>query len=245
MQNKILHALSNRQGPFASEIFSRLTDFVPVHLNSEAVNLRRKLFLDVTDTDYYLKIYLSLLYSFPDISRQLSDRITTYCIEDFNPRGVEISGGELCSAPNIAAFFTDTPPTSLPVNLTYEVNYITTTYAQLKALESGLVQKIYHNATGTDPRKLLRFDWPENFPFSGPIRLSQPWQENACVRITVAPSKFPFQLLWNSIASDRYLNRLLLNAGLIDEFIGTVDVQEKIALALAVLALDNQSVFPV
>ncbi len=106
MQNKILHALSNRQGPFASEIFSRLTDFVPIHLNAEAVNLRRKLFLDVTDTDYYLKIYLSLLYSFPDISRQLNDRITTYCIEDFNPRGVEISGGELCSAPSLFSMMT-------------------------------------------------------------------------------------------------------------------------------------------
>lgn len=244
MHNKILHALSNRKGPFVTEIFSQLPDFVPANLSDGAKTLRRKLFLHLTDTDYYLKIYLSLLYSFRDIARQLNDRVTTYRVEDFNPRGVEISGGELCSSPNLIAFFTDAPVTSLPVNLTYDVVYVSTTYAELRALESGLVQRIYHNAVGTDPAKILRFEWPESFPFSGPIRLSQPWIPGASVRIVVAPSKFPFQLLWSSIASDIYLNKLLLDAGLIEEFVGTVDVQEKIALALAVIALDNKSAFP-
>ncbi len=208
------------------------------------IALRHKLFLDVVDTDYYLRIYLALLHSFPDVTIQFKDSTKTYRVEDFNARGVDINGGDLVSAPNISAFFTDAQVTSLPVNLTYDLNYIDHNTLELRALENGLIQQVAYFMAGSDPNKILRLTWPDAFPFYGPVRLTQAWIPGANVRITVSPSNFPYLLLWKEIAGDMYLNTLLLNQNLFDAFHGTMDIQEKLMLALTVLAFSNTSVFP-
>jgi len=244
VKNKLLHALSNRAGPFPTEQFSQSPTFVPKTLTPGESALRHKLFLDVVDTDYYLRVYLALLHSFPDVTIQFNDTVKTYQVEDFNARGVDVSGGDLVSAPNIKSFFTDAPVTSLPVNLTYTIGYIDHNALELRALETGLIQKVSYHSAGIDPNKILRFHWPRDFPFHGPLRLTQNWIPGASIQITVSPSNFPYRLLWKEIAGNMYLNKLLLDQNLFEAFNSTIDMQEKLMLALTVLASSNTSIFP-
>lgn len=243
MHNKILHAVSNRPGPFVTPLLAGNLAFTPKVLSIEEKAFRSKLFLDVTDTDYYLKVYLAALHGFADMERLFEDYVTTYRIEDFPPRGVEVSGGELVSKANMVAYFTDAMPTSLPVNLHYEISYLDSVYLELSAIESGLVETLAYQITGQDSNGLLRFDW-KDFPFTGPIQLNQTWIAGAKVQISVEPSQFPYQVLLDAISGDLWINQVLVDAGLITAFKSTTDLQEKLAIALLVLGASNTSVFP-
>ncbi len=242
MHNKILHALSNRPGPFVTPLFSRSPSFVPHKAPPDELVFRNKLFLNVTTSDYYLKSYLALLHSFSDIERLFEDDLVTYRIEDFPPRGVMIEGAEFVSSPNTVGYFTDPVVTALPINQIYEVRYYSSTYLDLFAIETGLTRRTAYHASGTSPNKILRFDWMD-FPFQGPIQLNQEWAVGAKVTIAVEPSHFPVEVLWNVIRGDLWLVQNVTNQGLMDALSGTMDIQEKVAIALMILILANDVVF--
>src|SRR5580700_9293115 len=156
MKNKILHALSNRGGPFLTPLFSQTPEFVPTKPDNDELVFRAKLFLDLTNTDYYLKSYLALLHAFSDMERVLEDTITTYTIRDFMPRGVTIDGAEFLSAPNLVGRFTDALVTTIPVNLTYQLVFVSAGYLDIIAIETGLTRRTSYHLTGNSPNQIMR-----------------------------------------------------------------------------------------
>ena len=243
MRNKLLHALSNRK-TFEDPIFNGDPEFMPKELSAEEQQLRKLFCLDQI-TDYYVRVYLSLLAAYPDIVANVDDTPRTYSVLDFPPRGVVISGGELMAQQGVFGYFTDPAQTVLPIDLTYEIGYIQGgTAVRIVARETGRGWSTNAFTTGTDPNKILRVEWPEEVPFVGPIKLNQSWISGAKVVIQVQPSQFPYAHLAKQISGSAYLMRLLADNKLVDEFVETADHQRKVAIALLLLARDNTSAYP-
>lgn len=245
MKNKLLHALSNRKGPFGHALLPGDPMFAPATFSADEDDFRKKLFLDVTDTPYYLMAYVALLHAFPDLERKLTDFSITYRPEYFFPRGVSIDGADMVSSPNASGLFTDPVSTSLPVNLTYTIARIAPSRVLISAKENGTSVTASCTVAMEDPNMILHVDWPEGIPFSGPLRLKQTWAEGTTVTITVMPSRFPYKLLVTKIARHKHLSQLLLDYQMIDTFNGSVDYMERLAIVLTMLALSNPAVYPV
>lgn len=238
MRNTLLHALSNRTGPFATELFGRAAEFEPGDLSHDYEALRRKLFLDITTTDYYLKTYLTLLEIHRALWSVFVDFQETFRASDFRPLGVEISGAEFLSSQNGAGLFLDPPMRQLPVPLNYEIVYLDAAHVTLKNQETGIVVMAPYSR-GTDT---LRVDWPSHFPFAGTLKRRSAWDVGSRIDIRVEPSQFPYDLLVARVQNDTLFLKMLSQIGWVDEFMGSVDDQEKAAIALVTVAAHNPAV---
>jgi len=241
MINKLLHALSNRDS-FHEPVFRSDTGFSTKVVGEEERKLRALLLLDVTDTDYYLKVYLGLIHAYPDIEAHFDDKGRTYDVEDFGIQAVQIDGADFMSAVNAIGLFTDPVSEELPVNLRYRIRYDQPEYAELSVRESGLIRKSRYNLSADG--KVIHIDWPDDFPFSGPLQLQEPWAMGSEINIAVEPRHFPYEVMVSRLSNNAYLIRQISEAGLVDEYVNTQDHQRKVAIALAILAANNTSVFP-
>lgn len=243
MINRFLHALRNRKGAFNEAMFAEDPNFVPAALSREANHLRQMLYLHVTSTDYYLKAFASAVAAYPDIELLLDDKVTSYRMSDMPPRGVEISGADFLSKQNLVGFFTDQASQTLPVGLTYLISYFEPGWITIRCVETGIIRRTTCLLTGSAPTQTMRVEWPDEFPFEGPLSLKQHWVPGSSIEILVEPSKFPYEALVARITGNAYLMRLLINAQLVDEFLSFPDYQRKIAIAATVLAMDNPSAY--
>lgn len=241
MINKILHAVSNR-ALFYTPLFVPQPGFLAAVLSSDAQNLRTALLLNVLNTDYYLKIYLGLLEAYPDLKAQFNDWHTSYEVTDFLPRGVLVDGGDFLSAPNIAGTFTDPPNTTLPVNLTYLIDYQSANLCNVTLVEQGNSQLVSYQLFGKAPEQILSLDWPDTLPFVGQIKLTQNWTLNSRVQIFVEPSQFPYDLILASAERWPYLNTLLVSYGMNDAYAYSVETTEKLAIIITLLGLSNPAI---
>jgi hypothetical protein len=239
MINKLLHALSNRK-KFQESMFRSDPGFSPALLSEENLMLRQLLFLDVSDTDYYLKIYLGLLHAYPDIEANFQDDVRTYDVEDFGIKVVKVDGGDFLSALP-AGFYTDPISNHLPVWLRYQIRYDLPGYVRLLNQEAQVVRRSRFNLSADS--KIMHVDWPEDFPFTGPLKIPSPWTTGSAINIQVEPRHFPYEEMAQRLSSNVYLMRLISEASLVDEYVNTRDIQRKVAIALAVVAANNPSVY--
>jgi len=239
MINKILHALSNRK-KFQEYTFRPDPGFSPALLSDEDLELRQLLFLDVSDVDYYLKIYLGLLHAYPDVEANFQDDVRTYDVEDFGIQVVKIEGGDFLSAVS-AGFYTDPVANDLPVRLRYQIRYDLPEYVQLSNRESQIIRRVRYGLSSD--RKIMHVDWPDDFPFDGPLKIASPWASGSAINIQVEPRHFPYEVMVQRLSNNVYLMRLISEAGLVDEYINTRDDQRRVAIALAVVAANNPSVY--
>jgi hypothetical protein len=239
MINKLLLALSNRE-VFHEPFFKTSADFNPALISQEESTLRKQLYLDLTHTDYYLKIYLGLLHAYPDVEDNFNDNVRTYDVEDFSIHVVKMDGGEFLSSGKLQGLYLDPISDELPVNLRYEIHYYQPGY--VRVLTRG-VANILRCQTATDG-KIIHVDWIDSLPFTGPIKVEVPWASGSVINITVEPRHFPYESMIARLNSSVYLMRLISEAGLVDEYVNTKDHQRKLAIALAVLAANNTAVYP-
>jgi hypothetical protein len=245
MINKFLHALSNRNGPFIEPCFVGASSFTPKSLSEQERKLREKLMLHITNTDHYLKRYVSCVEAYPDIHALLNDSVTSYTSKDFSHYGVSIIGADFLDMTNAQGRYIDNQAQSIPVELTYEINYHDSTYVKLVCLESNRVWMAVYQLAGDPPGQIMRIEWPMDVPFDGPLRLTQVWLQGGQIKITVEPSSFPYAEMAQRVRSDSLLTQWLAAINAIDEFYNTRDVNRQVALACVVLALSNTSVYPV
>ena len=243
MINRFIHALRNRKGGFNEPMFVEDPRFTPAVLSREANHLRQMLYLHVPSTDYYLKAYASAVEAYPDIELLLEDGIKSYRMSDMPPRGVEIAGADFLSKQNLVGFFTDRAIASLPVGMNYTIAYFEPGWVTLRCVETGILRRVACLLTGSAPNQTMRIEWPDEFPFEGPVSLKQNWVPGSMIEIIVEPSKFPYEALVARLTGNAYLMRLLINAQLVDEFLSFPDYQRKIAIATTVLAMDNPSAY--
>lgn len=242
MNNLILHLLSNRPGPFLEPLFGSNPAFVPTVVPAAEQTLRSLMFLDRTETDYYLKVYLAVLNAYPDWKQQFGYNLQeSYQPEEIMPKGVYIEGGDLATFAGSASAYTDLPVDTLPVGLHYQITWVSNTACQVTELETSFLALADVVPSGTDPNKVLGIIWPTGVPFTGPLTLNQEWGEGAVVDIFVQPSNFPFPQLVTNISGNAYLQELLLSYGLSSAFNEDMDAMEQTAMALTMLGLTNQA----
>src|SRR5665213_3084412 len=136
MNNRILHLISNRTGPFLEALFGSDSSFVPSVVPAAEIAFRQQMFLDRTETDYYLKIYLAVLNAYPDWKQQFGEALQeSYRPEDLMPKGVYISGGDLLSFAGDPGVFIDPPLNALPVELKYHISYVRNDLCNIAGLE--------------------------------------------------------------------------------------------------------------
>lgn len=243
MINRTLHALTNRTGPFNTPGFMGDSNFHPKKVTTEERSLRRKLFLDLTDTDFYVRKHLALIDSFPELGRQLQDEFKTYRIQDFLPRGISMFGGRFVSTQSIQGRFTDVKPTELPVGLTYFVGHNDNNSVVGTCKETGIRVTMSCVITQVGDETWLRPGWVPSMPFEGPMSTTQTWEQGSQIEIHVEPSSFPYQLMIDRLKGDPYLMTVLIQFSMVDEYVGAQDPAEKLAIALSCLALNNTSVY--
>jgi hypothetical protein len=187
--------------------------------------------------------------TYPDILSALNDKVISYSVKDFLPRGVRIQGATLFSNPGTSGFFSDLRPLSMPVGLSYTIdlpsvsNTINNSMCTIKQVETGIVRQA-SCILSTDPNDtLLRIDWPDGIPFQGPMRLTQPWVSGAHIYIQTEPSRFPYYAAVQGVRQQPYLSQLLSNYGVLEAFKNTQDSRDQLAIVLLVVALSNPAVY--
>ncbi len=242
MVNRVIHVLSNRQGPFDLLKVPANYDFTPRRLRAEQSLIRSALYLD--QSDYYLAAILSALAAYPDIAAYIEANIQTYDPSRVRPDRIVIQGAEFLVDKNIAGRFLDNDH-DLPLNLHYTLDYLTANTALLKGVERSQVATVKFTVSGQDPAKLLRVEWPESFPFSGPMRLSQTWAGGSRIEINVFPKDFPYTQFISKVANNPYLLERLSNLLLIEEFFASEDPVERTAMLAVALVTDDLESGPI
>jgi len=224
-------------------MFASDPTFVPANLSADDLKLRSILCLDYTTSDYYLKNYVALADIYPDILSVLNDTVTSYQTKDFLPRGVRMQGATLLSNPGVSGFYSDLRPLSLPIGLSYSIDFVAPVVCQITQIETGITLQA-GCISSSDPNDiLLRIDWPDGVPFQGPLRLTQPWVSGAHVYIQTEPSRFPYADAVNKLQQQPRLSQLLMTYGVLEAFKNTYDPMDKLVIALLVIALSNPSVY--
>jgi hypothetical protein len=244
MINKFLHALTNRKTLSTGLLFASDPGFVPMSLSPSAADLRTVLGLDNLTTDYYLHVYAALIEAYPDIKRELNDPVTTYSVYDFLPRGVVSNGAKLLSNGASSGVFTDPIITALPVPLTYIITFVSETLCQIQQIETGTVLQAPCQLSADPQNTWLRIAWPSGVPFLGVLSLTQPWVSGAVIKLKTTPSHFPYAATVAALLNNPYFSQILQTYQLSDTFQNTIDAQDQLALALAVIAASNLSVYP-
>lgn len=240
MNNLILHLISNRPGPFQDPLLGSNPGFIPTIIPADEQVLRNELYLNKTETDYYLKVYLAVLNAYPDWKQQFGYNLAeSYKPEEIMPKGVCIQGGDLIAYAGGSGLYIGLPANILPVELHYQITWVSEYVCQIAGLETNILTNAVVAVTGNDPNKILRISWPGNIPFTGPLQLNQEWAEGAIVDIFVQPSQFPFPQLVANIQGNSYLQTLLSNYGIGAEFNQDMDSMEQIAMAVTALGLAN------
>ena len=235
MINRALYALANRSQDFVTPRFNYQGGPFPSVLSSELLALRQKLFLEVTDTDYYLQMFLALLAGYPDVTREFPDPVTTYNSSDFKPAGSTVAGGSWVLPASGLAPVLDPPVVTLPVPRTYQLISQGGTQAEGRCVETGWREPFAVISAPIPGQGFsLTVEWPESWPFRGTL-ITPSWQLGSALWLQVNPSRFPWAL-WNNIAGNdpTFLNLLTPN-NLLGAWYGA-DVPEARA-AIALLAL--------
>ena len=157
MKNRLLHALSNRPGPFVTSLFGQSRDFNPRVIPEWEQSIRDTLLLDNTGTDYYLRCYLATVMAYNDIWRLIGDIPTTYQMRDFMPKGVKINGGDFAAMENLYGYFTDPAPTTFPLNLRYQIDYVGPAMCRVTMLDTGYVETlpVFINQADPTPKRVI------------------------------------------------------------------------------------------
>lgn len=242
MVNRVIHVLSNQVGPFDLLKVPANYDFIPRRLRQEQSLLRTALYLD--QSDYYLAAVLSALTAYPDIASYISENVQTYDPSRIRPDRIVMTGGEFLIDKNMAGRFLDNDH-ELPLNLRYTIDYLTPTTAMLKGLERNQVAVVKYTVSGTDPSKLLRIEWPEGFPFTGPIRLQQVWTSGSQIEINVFPKDFPYTAYVTRVANSPYLLGRLSSLLLTEEFFASEDPIERTAMIAVAMVTDDVETEPI
>ena len=241
MRNKILYALSNRSGPFNTPDFGGPQDFAPMVVSPEMASIRSALFLDRTDTDYYLQVYLSTLASYRDIEAVFGDDSQTYDLLSMSDVGTTVTGAHFASGSGNSGKFLNPTQVSLPVSINFTVSYVSASACQLVDLQRGIVR----NATcQVSADGSMAITWPPEFPFDGMMVLDQAWQPGAAFHITTVPGGFPYPALIQSLSSMPEVIKLMSEEDLLDALHGTLDPAEKLSLILLAVGMSNTAVYP-
>jgi hypothetical protein len=143
MINKFLHSLTNRRIISDDPMFASDPTFVPANLSADDLKLRSILCLDYTTSDYYLKNYVALADIYPDILSVLNDTVTSYQTKDFLPRGVRMQGATLLSNPGVSGFYSDLRPLSLPIGLSYSIDFVAPVVCQINRDRNNATSRLY------------------------------------------------------------------------------------------------------
>jgi hypothetical protein len=243
MINKFLHAITNRKALSTDPMFASDTNFAPALLDPQASAMRTALCLDYTGSDYYLRVYASVMNAFPDIQGQLNDFATTYAVTDFLPAGVFMDGARFVNNTTLQGRYLDLQPITLPVGLTYTIAFVSPGSCSIKQEETGIIVAASCRAM-TDVREtVLHVDWPLGIPFYGPLSLDQAWVNDCTICIQTCPSGFPYRAALDALLRNSYFVTLLQNKGMMQAFRTTADVREQLAIALLLIAVSNPSVY--
>lgn len=240
MMNELLHRLTNRTGPFSQDLFLADPSFTPKKEGSEERQFRKALMLDHTESDYYIKAYLSTISAYPDLAVQFDRNNQSYDLTDIEPRGVQIEGGDFYSRPpGVSGRFLDTPPDGLPIPLHYQVLYWDDSNVRIRQLDRQQQSIAGYTLSKEEPHQVMQCQWPDTMPFEGPIHLHQSWMSNALIDIWVEPSQFPYQEVITQLRRHRFLTTLLIRHNMVDAFYGSPEAEEQLAIVLTLLALEN------
>jgi hypothetical protein len=245
--NRALFSLSNRTGPFETSRFNYQTNPVSGNLPAPLKTLHERIFLNQTDTDYYLKNYLALLQGFPEFMRVLQDPLTSYTPADFEFPTVQITGGRFWSSGLYTGQVKILEVTELPVPRRYKLNHVTSLVADGRCKDTSRQHVIAVEPTTTVPGEygpFLHVDWPESWPFAGILQLHQAWVPGASVDLVVNPADFPWEL-WNErLAVDSYLVSLLQRHNLMAIWATALTPKIKAAVALFAIIRAHPDVYP-
>ena len=87
--------------------------------------------------------------------------------------------------------------------------------------------------------EVLRVSWPTWAPFAGPLRTLMAWAPGTRLDFHVEPAMFPWLVVVDRIRSDRALDSMLAQAGMVDEYQNATNPRLKVAIATALLARNH------
>lgn len=242
MINRFLHALTNLKTLSINPIFSSDPNFIPVVLKPDEISMRQ--ILQVTDQvdEYYLKRYVAVMASFPDLEDQLYDDVVTYDMKELRPRGITIDGGVFLHNRGYSRYL-DFQVSQLPVPLTYVVEFVDGQTCRITQVETGSVVAVPCTVVSDPYGTILRISWPDGYPFIGALKTSQAWEDGCSITLHVEPTQFPYSDMVSKLQSNSAFVSLLHAQGLMAAFQNNEDDIEKLAVALLVIARSNPNVY--
>jgi hypothetical protein len=235
MLDLILHAVTNRANDFVSPVFSRVSTFHPVALDTDAQIVHDVLQLDFRQNDYYVVGLLQAIDAFPEIRQSFVEGQRASNISAWRRPPDTTAGGTLV-ANRIG------PPNMRRLARTFPVSFqILLDYYQgdLRIQDGGTTKLLPPNPIDNT----LFPDWPENLGITGGFATTG-WGSGWTGAINHVPVSFPWNAAVEALNSTTSTTTLLRRASLVETYFLAQSSFEKVAVAALALGLANTGVYP-
>ena len=234
MLNEILHRLTNKSSDDLVPGFPVESKFVPSEADSYETDLRNTMLVNAHP--FYLRSYLQLIHSFPDVLSALGQRDSTYNAGDPLYVHADVVGGSLVedSAGNQPKLYRAVSEWPVRFSITYsyfDADYLQTNFRGAKVpytingsghiepewpVWSGVVGAVVHdeNPAGIAPGELFV--------------------------ISQSPAEFPSTALASKLVLSKGLIPVLRKTGLLNHYHWAETNDERVAVTAAALCLYNR-----
>lgn len=226
--NKTVHAITNRNS-FVDDFFVSGPSVYSIQEETFSfTSIKKLLKLDDDSTNYYVFSILSLIESFEYLRERFNDTNKSYEISDFKPQKsfIEFADPVKDEFGNLGFNYDNL---EYPLTFTYDLVYETNNSAKL----NGRSVKVKQSGN------VIFVEWPENFVYTGGLKLQNPWDGATQVRIQFYPKQYPVSKVMEQLNNNFNKESLLQESNLLEEYVLSPNSFEKIAIAATALGLSN------
>ena len=238
--NEIIHAITNRRGPFSGDLIPEAEYFSPEQQGQLWTALRAGLFLDIETTEYYILLALSILKAHPDILDLFPNKALSFDVSDLHKYRTKMTGGSVFTAGTVVGKIKEYPD-YFPIAYEYKISYRD---ADSLLIETDIGRdfklncKVFKKNNGS----ALVVDWDERLPFEGPLMSEDPWLAGASILVEYIPQSISYDKWIEYIESKVVITNVLQPVGFNTVYSLSRSSAEKIALLIMTLALQNTSI---
>ena len=237
--NSLVHALTNRKKGFSSYIPDG-TWFYPLDQDDTWYELQSGLFLDKTNTDYYIFLAISLLQAHENVINRYEHRGLTFSVDNIRSFQSSMQDGNFTTVGRRMGRFTNYKDL-FPVPGEYDIRYhqsksvkVTTDVGRFFICDS--------HSSVRDLNSILTVEWDERLPFRGPMVFYGGWNETSNITINYVPFGIDYKSWIEYIETKMDILKILNKTNLFSQYSVSGSYSEKLALLLVSLALLNTSV---
>jgi hypothetical protein len=234
----ILHAITNRGGPFVSHLLPTTSEFKPEEQSDHYNEVRRILCLDVPDTDYFVRLFLGLLHAYPALVDNFNEDTSTYELGRNFSNTLQLKDATLVQSRHGYPYVRIEE--AWPPDMVTKLEYYSDTEMDVTHAGQTTRTPITLMADRISPKWLLNIRGDILFNLEDTENATAVYKPGWIEFLTATPYKVNYEALAKELTLSNSTRIILSGAGLSSKAYYTDDPSEQVATIVAALGLTNK-----